>query len=281
MLPSGVRVMRTICVINRKGGVGKTTTAVSIAAKLAIEDRQVLLIDLDPQGNIGQSLRQASEHTVYDVLTGNATPEACTLTLGKNLDVIPSNETLTKIDSYLNQRQDPSKLLSEQFAGIKGYDYLIFDCAPSLGMLNQNAMLFCDEALIPASTRYLSMSALTSMLEAIEKVNQHFDHSLEVKYIVPTLHDKRNKTNKDMHQEMKDRFGDKVTKPIRINSKLAEAPAAGKSIFTYEKSCRGAKDYEELVKRILKDEKQSPKQASQEPISARVQRIMADVQVED
>ncbi|MGM5481180.1 MAG: ParA family protein [Nanobdellota archaeon] len=279
--------MRSMCVINRKGGVGKTTTAVSVAAKLALEGKKVLLVDFDPQGNISQSLKNTGEKTMYDILTGNSSVEESTVSLGKNLDIIPSNEKLTKVESYANNQDNPNHLLKQRFSQVAGYEYIIFDCAPSLGILNQNAMLFCKEALIPASTRYLSIAGLTSMLEAIEDINTHFKHDLTVKYIVPTLHDKRNKTNKEMHHLMRTRFGKKVTNPIRINSKLAEAPAAGKSIFMYDKSCRGAKDYEALVEHIIHDEKlerpQQPihREQSQEPISARVQRIMADIQVED
>ncbi|MFW5865810.1 MAG: ParA family protein [Nanoarchaeota archaeon] len=272
--------MRSICVINRKGGVGKTTTAISVAAGLAMEGKKVLLIDLDPQGNIGESLHKYPEKTMYDVLKGNSTIREAIYSLGKNLDVIQSNETLTKIETHLAGRHDPSGLLIEKFKEVDAYDYLIFDCAPSLNILNQNAMLLCNEAIIPASTQHLSLSALSSMIQAIEEINSHYNHTLDVKYIVPTLHDKRIKTNKDMHQVMKDHYGDKVTNPIRVNSKLTEAPLKGKSIFTYDPASRGARDYKRLVDRIIADEIDRRKMQSDEPISLRVQRIMSDANAE-
>lgn len=273
--------MRTICVINRKGGVGKTTTAINVAAKLAMEGRKVLLVDLDPQGSIGESLHLSREKTMFDVLQGNALIDECIGKLGKNLYIIQSDETLTKIETYLATRNESNKLLKEKFSQVSDYDYVLFDCAPSLNKLNQNAMLMCDEALIPASTQHLSITALSSMIEAIAEINHHYDHHLEARYIVPTLHDKRVKTNKDMHHIMRQHYGDKVTPPIRTNSKLTEAPLKGRSIFTYDKSSRGAKDYEALVSKILQDEEKSQKLASHEPISARVQRIMSDVKAED
>ncbi|MGM5480314.1 MAG: ParA family protein [Nanobdellota archaeon] len=270
--------MRKLCIINRKGGVGKTTTAVNVASKLAMWGRKVLLVDLDPQGNIGQSLHHTYNHTIYSLFTSKQPLHSCIHQLGKNLDIIPSDETLTKIEANLNNNMKEGKLLHSALSEISEYDYILFDCAPSLNLINQNAMLFCDEAILPVSTQHLSLQALTTMIEAIDHVNTHYDHDLQPSYIVPTLHDKRNKSNKTVHKKIRDLYGDKVTAPIRINARLSEAPNAGKSIFTYDSSSRGAKDYEVLARQILDDEKRFDK--AKEPISLRVQRMMADVDVD-
>ncbi len=270
--------MRSICIINQKGGVGKTTTAVSIAAGLAKEGKTVLLVDTDPQGNVTHSLQMNCRFDLYHFITGKCSHLDCITTLGTNLDVLPSTETLTKLNTELAKQKNPEHVVKERFSSIRNYDYLIFDCAPSLGLLNQNIMLFANEAIIPVSTTYLSLTGLTYMEEAIKEINEHFKHTLQISHIVPTLHDKRNRTNRQMLSKLQEDHGKLVTEPIRINAKLAEAPASGKSIFTYDKNSRGAKDYGALVQTIMKGEEVKKTNV---PISARVQQMMADVEMED
>jgi len=276
--------VRKICVINQKGGVGKKTTAVSVAAGLARNDKRVLLIDMDPQGDVAHSLATNKEKSLYDFLTGKCSLPECTSVLGKNLDIIHSTDNLTKINVFLAKHDNPALVLKKQFLSLQGYDYIIIDCQPSLSLLNQSIMAYADEAMIPVATTYLSYTGLEVMYEAIKEINRYFDHSLEIKYIVPTLHDKRNKLNKEIHAELKKVYGKLVTNPIRINSKLSEAPQAGKSIYSYAPSSRGAKDYLDLVNNVISSEK--PKKVVQqqsfvEPISVRVQRMMKDVEIED
>lgn len=271
--------MRTICIINQKGGVAKTTTAVSIAAGLARAGKQVLLVDMDPQGNIAHSLEANNKFDLYHFLTGKCSHLDCITTLGTNLDVITSTDSLTKLNTDLNKHKEPLSVVKEKFQDIVNYDYIIFDCAPSLGLLNQNVMLFAREAIIPVATTYLPLTGLAYMKEAIDEINDHFDHELSITHIVPTLHDARNRTNRLMLAKLKEDYGGLVTHPIRVNSKLAEAPASAKSIFGYDPRSRGAKDYGELVQLILKGEHATRKQIS--PISARVQRMMADVPIEE
>jgi chromosome partitioning protein len=275
----GCVVMRKICIINQKGGVGKTTTAVNLAAGLAKQGKKVLLVDVDPQGNIAYSLTAEKRLNLYHFLTGECSHIDCMTNLGKNLDLIHSDDSLTKVDVHLRKAKQPTHVLSEKFADIALYDYVIFDCAPSLGLLNQNVMLFSDEAIIPVSTTYLAMTGLTTMVEAINEINTHFNHRLEVSYIVPTLHDIRNKTNRLMLEKLKEDHKEKVTSPVRVNARLAEAPAAGRSIFTYDANSRGAQDYGALVKQVIKDEREAAKPA--EPISLRIQRMMAHVNGDD
>lgn len=271
--------MRKICIINQKGGVGKTTTAVNVAAGLSRAGRKVLLVDVDPQGNIAHSLATQKEHSLYHFLTNQCSHVDCVTELGTNLDLIHSDETLTKIETAFATSEKPAYLLSRRFNDVSGYDYLIFDCAPSLGLLNQNVMLFSKEAIIPVMTHYLPMTGLANICEAIEDINGHYGHDLKVAHIVPTLHDSRNKTNKEMLIKLQTDYPEVATNPIRINSKLAEAPAKGKSIFAYDKRSRGAKDYGKLVDAIIAGEEVKSEPA--EPISLRVQRMMAHVELED
>lgn len=273
--------MRTICIINQKGGVGKTTTAVNIASGLSRKDKKVLLVDMDPQGNIADSLTSNKDYSVLDFLMGKCSFNDCTTRLGKNLDLIHSTESLTKFSALVSSQQDNTLLVTHKFRTITQYDYIIFDCSPSLGLLNQNVMRFCKECLIPVRAEYLSKTGLGYMVQAVDEINKQFSHSLAVRYIVPTQFDKRVKSQVELLQSFEREFPELLTNPIRINSKLAQAPAAGKSIFSFDPTSRGAKDYGLLVEKIVQDEPQARTFVSQEPISARIQRLMADVEIED
>lgn len=265
--------------INQKGGVGKTTTAINLAAGLSRSGRKVLLIDFDPQGNIADSLPAQADYSLYDFLVGNCDYQQCILTLGKNLDLIKSTESLTKIGVYLANHPNPTIAFKKKFLEIEGYDYVIMDCAPSLGLLNQNVMIFSDEAMIPVSTTYLSLTGLAVMSEAIKEINRHYNHNLDISLIIPTMHDARNKSNKKMLARLHKEYAGLISNPIRINAKLAEAPEYKKSIFAYDKKSRGAQDYSQLTETVLTKEKRI--QTESVPISMRVQKIMADVQAED
>ncbi len=247
--------MRKICVINQKGGVGKTTTAVNIAAGLSRAGKKVLLIDLDAQGNVQTSIGATSQKSLYHFIIENAQLNECVSVLGKNLDILRSDETLTKAETMIAQLPKENFLvLREKFAAIKSYDYVILDCAPSLGMINQNAMLYASEAIIPVSTDFLGMDALTKISEVIAQINDYFDHDLHITRIVPTMYDSRIRSSKEVLQHMQNDYFSLLTEPIRVNSKLRDAPAHMKSIFSFAPSSRGAKDYYSLVQVILSDE---------------------------
>jgi|SRR3989338_6830143 len=243
--------MRTICVINQKGGVGKTTTAVNLAAGLSRRDKRVLLIDLDPQGNVFSSLKVEAEYDIYDALTGKQDILNCISTVAKNFDVITSKETLAKAEYYLATQQESRLLLKRILEKINNYDYILVDCPPSLGLLNQNALAFCREAFIPASTDPLGYEALKKMRLIVSQINEKYGHDIKITKVIPTLYDQRIKICSEMLREMKNQFGTTVSMPIRANSKLKEAPKYGKSIFAYAKSSPGAKDYGKLVEDVL------------------------------
>jgi len=243
--------MRTICVINQKGGVGKTTTAVNLAAGLSRNDRKVLLVDLDPQGNVFSSLKVNSDYDIYDAMTGKQDIVNCISNAAKNFDVITSKETLIKAEYYLAAQSESRLLLKGLLERIDMYDYILVDCPPSLGLLNQNAMAFCREAFVPASTDPLGYEALKKMRVIVKQINENYGHDIKITKVIPTLFDKRNKICKETLSEMKDEFAGLVSSPIRVNSKLKEAPKYGKSIFSYASSSPGAKDYAKLVEEVM------------------------------
>lgn len=243
--------MRTICVINQKGGVGKTTTALNLAAGLSRHEKSVLLVDLDPQGNVDVSLQINSEHDLYDAIMGKLQIQQCIVNKAKNFDVVTSKETLTKAEYYLTKNEESRLLVKEMLGKVNGYDFMILDCPPSLGVLNQNAMAFCKEAFIPVSTDYLGVDALRKMHDIVNEVNKKYGHDIKITKIIPTMYDKRNNICKESLAIMQSEFAELASYPIRQNSKLKEAPKYGKSIFSYAKSSPGAKDYGKLVEDVL------------------------------
>jgi chromosome partitioning protein len=243
--------MRTICVMNHKGGVGKTTTAVNLAAGLSRQDQKVILIDLDPQSNVSISLNAHSEYTLYDALKGGIPLKRCVINIGKNLDIINSKENLAKAEYYLANQPNSRLLLKDMLATIEGYDFMIIDCPPSLGILNQNVLAFCKEIFVPTSTDFLGLDALAKMNAIVRRVNQSYNHSIRMTKIVPTLYDKRTKICRQSLIDMQKAYPGIVAEPIRYNSKVKEAPGHGKSIFRYARSSIGAKDYGKLAEDVL------------------------------
>lgn len=246
--------MRRICIINQKGGVGKTTTTVNLGVGLAREGKRVLIVDLDPQGNITTCLKAESKKDLYDLLIENADVGECTSHVMDNLDIIKSKETLTKAELILVGEQSRELVLRRKLDKIRNYDYVLLDCPPSLGLLNQNAMLFASEAIIPTSTDILGVDGLNKMIMALQQINEVFNHSIAISKIVPTMHDSRNKVCIESLQKIQSEYYQIVADPIRINSKLKESPAAQQSIFDYDPSSRGATDYKNLVKMVIRDE---------------------------
>jgi chromosome partitioning protein len=247
--------MRRICVINQKGGVAKTTTTVSIAAGLSRKGKKVLILDLDPQGSIGISLRSQGIKDMYDFLINGSDFRECVTHLGENLDIITSKETLTKAEFILVGEPDREHVLSKKVREISGYDYIIFDCSPSLSLLNQNAILAADEAIIPTSTDIMGYKALKKIILAIDSLNHTFEHNCRVSKIVPTMYDQRLNVCKTTLSKIGNDYYELVSNPINVCSKLKEAPEKGQSIFKYAPTCQATKDYTKLVNAIIQDEK--------------------------
>ena len=247
--------MRTICIYNHKGGVGKTTTAINLAAGLSRQGRKVLLVDLDPQGNIDVSLKLKAENDIYEAMTGKVPIQKCIVNVATNFDCITSKETLTKAEFFLASQNSSKLILRELLGSIVGYDYIMVDCPPSLGVLNQNVLAFCREAFVTVSTDFLGYDALRKMQDVIGKINLAYGNNIRVTKVIPTLYDRRNRICIDTLKEIKMMYPTITSTPIRYNSKLKEAPKFGQSIFKYAKSSIGAKDYEQLVTEVVAMEK--------------------------
>lgn len=260
--------MRKICIINQKGGVGKTTTAVNLAAGLARNDRKVLLVDLDPQGNTTFSLEYKSNYDLYDFLKNGKEVTDCITSLGKDLDLLGTTENLIDIEKDLSGNESDIFKITSRLRKISGYDYVIIDCSPVLGVLSSVAILSSDEAIVPSATDVLGLRGASNTMKMIEKTNKKFDHDLTVTKVVPTMHDQRNRICKKTLEIMNNIYYDIISEPIRVNTKLKEAPEKHKSIFGYAKSSRGAEDYGKLVTMVLNDETINRKHKSSEKMAA-------------
>ncbi len=247
--------MRKIAVYNQKGGVGKTTTAINLAAGLSRNGKKVILIDLDPQGSVHTWHTLETKKNLSHLIIDSVPIEKCVGKLAKNLDIIYCDEKLAEAEEFMHKQKDTLSILEQRFTPDLDYDYVILDCPPSLRLMNQNALFYAREAMIPVSTDILGFDALRKTMKHIEAFNSKFKHKLMVSSIIPTNYDSRSKVCKQILEQMRKEFTPLlVTEPIRTNSKIREAPRAHKSIFSYAKSSPGAQDYWKLVKLVLENE---------------------------
>ncbi len=250
-VPEPPKGPRRIAVFNHKGGTGKTTTAISLAAGLAEKGQRVLLIDVDPQGNVGVSLGVRGESTLYHVLVLGQDPREVAVPLRSHMDVITSNESLAAAELYLAARPNRDRVLRERMVGADAYDVVVLDCSPSLSLLNQNALCYADSVLIPVSCDYLALVGVKQVVRTLRNVHEHLKHPVYIMGVVPTFYDARHKLGREVTDTLKAKFGDLCFPPVRSNMKLREAPASRQTIFEYAPDSHGAEDYAAVVKRVL------------------------------
>ena len=249
-----------IAIANQKCGVGKTTTAVNLAAALVYEGKHVLLVDSDAQGNAtsGLGISKASvEVDIYDVLV-NEVPIRTTIqkTTRENLDLVPATIQLAGAEVELTNLPQRERRMKKAIDEIKeDYDYLIIDCPPSLGHLTINAFTAADSILIPVQSEYYALEGLSQLLNTIQLVQKHFNSSLKIEGVLMTMFDARTNLSNEVVGEVKKYFGDKVYETlIPRNVRLSEAPSYGLSIIDYDMSSRGAKVYLQLAKEVLEND---------------------------
>jgi len=254
MRPQGRRAPRRIAVFNHKGGTGKTTTSVSLAAGLADRGHKVLLVDTDSQGNVGVSLGATCERSLYHVLVMGLKVTDAVQTLRPGLDLLPSNETLAAAELYLAGRKNRDRVLSQRMgSAVDDYDYLIIDCSPSLSLMNQNALTLADSVLVPVACDYLSLVGVRQVIKTVKNVNRLLRHPLQVWGVLPTFYDARAKICTEALGTLQSHFGERCLRPIRATTKLKEAPAQARSIFEHAPGTHGAEDYAVLVDAVLAD----------------------------
>jgi len=258
---------KIISIINQKGGVGKTTTVINLAAGLSMKGKKILVIDLDPQGNattgLGLSNTIDSDKTIYNVLNGNKKiSEVIQPTTFENLNLIISNVDLSGLEVETADDSRRAFKLKDELASIlndsiASYDYILIDCPPSLSLLTIMALVASDELVVPLQTEFFALEGLTQLMKTIERIKLNLNTSLEIRGILLTMYDKRNKLSSQVEMEARNYFKDKVyNSAVPRNVRLSEAPSHGMPVLIYDKNCPGSKAYFSFTDEFLNQEKE-------------------------
>ena len=257
-----MRKPEILSIINQKGGVGKTTTAINLAAGLALKNKKILVIDLDPQGNattgLGLLNSESSDETIYGVLNGTKNIfEVIKKTKFQNLDLVSSNVDLSGLELETASDSRRAFILKEQImAYLKDftgkYEYIFIDCPPSLSLLTVMALVASNSLLVPLQTEFFALEGLTQLIKTIDRVKINLNSQLKIKGILLTMYDKRNKLSGQVEKEARDYFKGKVySTVIPRNVRLSEAPSHGVPVLIYDKSCTGSKSYFSFTEEFL------------------------------
>jgi chromosome partitioning protein len=246
-------VSKLIAVLNQKGGVGKTTTTINVAAYLARHGQKVLIVDLDPQGNATSGLghdHSSAETGTYQVVLGQAKATDVVKPVEKNLHLMPTDGRLAALEVELVDQEDRENALKKALQGLD-YDYIFIDCPPALSLLTVNALTAADSLLIPVQSEYYALEGLGQLLEVVQMVRTGLNPHLELLGVVMTMHDSRTSLSEQVKTEVERHFGDKLFDVVvPRNVRLAEAPSHGKHIFDHDKWSKGAKAYKNLAKEV-------------------------------
>lgn len=251
--------MKTICIFNQKGGVGKTTTNINICAYLATQGYKILAVDIDPQGNTTSGLgidKRKITKSMYDVLCGTTqlTEIIMQSQLVENLYVAPANMDLAGAELEVMAKEEREFILHNELLKVKDkFDFVFIDCPPSLGMLTINALVASQSVLIPIQAEYYALEGVGQLINTVNLVKKSLNKTLEVEGVVMTMYDGRTNLSSEVYKEVKGYFKDKLYNvTIPRNIRLAEAPSFGLPIVLYDDKCRGAKSYEDLTNEFLK-----------------------------
>ena len=257
---------KIISIINQKGGVGKTTTVINLAAGLSLKGKKVLVIDLDPQGNattgLGLSNLENSEKSIYSVLNGTKQiSDVIEKTKFNNLDLITSNVDLSGLEVETAGDNRRAFILKEKLTAYlndsrEDYSHILIDCPPSLSLLTIMALVASESLLVPLQTEFFALEGVTQLTKTIDRIKNNLNPNLSIRGILLTMYDKRNKLSGEVEREARDYFKEKVyTSVIPRNVRLSEAPSHGMPVLFYDKSCPGSKSYFSFTDEFINQEK--------------------------
>ena len=257
---------KVLSIINQKGGVGKTTTVINLAAGLSMKEKKILVIDLDPQGNattgLGLSNSEQSDKTIYSVLNGNKKiSEVIRKTKFENLDLITSNVDLSGLEVETAGDSRRAFILKEELTAYlhdsnTSYDFVLIDCPPSLSLLTIMALVASDSLIVPLQTEFFALEGLTQLMKTIERIKNNLNPTLLIKGILLTMYDKRNKLSTQVEKEAREYFSNKVYQTVvPRNVRLSEAPSHGVPVLIYDRNCPGSKSYFNFTDEFLNQDK--------------------------
>jgi len=258
---------KIISVINQKGGVGKTTTVINLAAALTMQGKKILVIDLDPQGNattgLGLSNTDSSNQTIYSVLNGTKKiSDVIKKTNFDKLDLITSNVDLSGLEVETAGDNRRAFILKDELTSIlndsrASYDYILIDCPPSLSLLTIMALVASQSLLVPLQTEFFALEGLTQLMKTIERIKNNLNPELSIRGILLTMYDRRNKLSGEVEREARNYFKEKVYQSVvPRNVRLSEAPSHGVPVLIYDKTCSGSKSYFNFTEEFLNQDKQ-------------------------
>jgi len=253
---SDTTIMRKIAVAGFKGGVGKTTTAVNLAVALARDGHRALLLDLDSQANCTDGLGVSPDSTagIFGLLVGGVPFEQVAVSVEENLDLVPASRALSTVDNWLLQRPRPAEVLGKRLSSLEGYEFVIADLPPAFSQVSLNGLMFAEEVWLPVSMEYFALQGVKQVLETLRMLRDEAEHTVRVRWVIPTFHDSRNAKTRAVMDVLEEKFKAKVTRPVRLGVRLSEAPSHHKSIFDFAPDSAGAEDYRIIARSILNAE---------------------------
>jgi chromosome partitioning protein len=245
---------RVIGILNYKGGTGKTTTVVNLAAGLALRGERVLCVDLDAQGSLATYMGVRYNHSLADLLTGQAELKDCIIPVRERFDLIPSDRSLLQAEGQLwrmNNDHKARSVLAEKMSAVDGYSYVILDYSPSISLVGQGALMYANEIIVPAAMNYLAMIGTRQVIETLKTVGRTPEHAVHLSMIVPTFYSSHLRKDREIMEALNQHFAGFVADPIRVNVSLAEASSRRASIYEYAPRSAGAVDYAHLVEKVV------------------------------